>query len=190
MFKLLRPALIMLGFFTLLTGMVYPLAITGIAQAVFPIQANGSLIYENDRLTGSGLIGQPFTAPGSFWGRPSAAEAFPNQAVPSTGANYGPTNPEYLAGVAERVAAIQAADPENDRPVPVDLITPSGSGLDPHISLAAAYYQVGRVAAARGLPEETVRRLVDENAQRRWLNVFGEPRVNVLQLNLALDRLQ
>ncbi len=183
----LKPALILLGVFTLLTGLAYPLAITGIAQLLWPRQANGSLIERNGVVLGSALIGQPFAAPGSFWSRPSATSPTPYNAAASSGSNLGPTNPALLAAVRERVARLRAADPGNTAPVPVDLVTASASGLDPHVSPAAAMYQVSRVARARGLTTDRVRKLVAAHTERRWLGVFGEPRVNVLLLNLALD---
>lgn len=175
---------------TVLTGLIYPLAITGVAQLVFPKPANGSLIVVDGQVLGSTLIGQAFTSPEYFWSRPSDTSPFPYNTLPSAGTNYAPTNPAYLETVQARVAALQAAEPGNDRSVPVDLVTGSGSGLDPHISLASAYYQVDRVAAARGLPRETVLQSIDQFARGRWLGIFGEPIVNVLALNLALDQLQ
>lgn len=176
--------------FTLLTGLAYPLAVTGIARLAFPRQASGSLLVRGGRPVGSALIGQPFSDPRYFWGRPSATPPFPCNAGLSSGSNLGPTNPAFLDQVKARVAALRAADPGNDAPVPVDLVTASASGLDPDISPAAALYQVHRVAKARRLPEEEVRRLVQCHVQGRTFGLLGEPRVNVLELNLALDARQ
>jgi K+-transporting ATPase ATPase C chain len=189
MVKILRQSLMVLVALTLITGIIYPLAVTGIARGVFPNKANGSLVVQNDTAVGSALIGQPFSDPKYFWSRPSATSPVPYNAAASSGSNLGPTNPALLEAVQARIAALRAADPGNDQPVPVDLVTASGSGLDPHISPAAAYYQVGRVARVRGLSEEAVRALVAEHAQGRQWGLFGEPRVNVLELNLALDSL-
>jgi potassium-transporting ATPase KdpC subunit len=183
----LRPAAVLLALFTVLTGLLYPLAVTGLAQAFFPHQANGSLLRQGDRIAGSALIGQPFDDPRYFWGRPSATTLFPYNAAASGGSNLGPSNPALEAAVKTRVDALRAADPGNTLPVPVDLVTASASGLDPDISVAAALYQVPRVARARGLDAETVRRLVEQHVEGRQFGVFGEPRVNLLQLNLALD---
>ena len=182
----LRPALVSLLFLTLLTGAVYPAVITLIAQAVFPLQANGSLIERDGKVIGSRLIGQPFEDPKYFWGRPSATSPFPYNAGASAGSNQGPTNPALIKAVQARVDALRAADPGNTTPVPVDLVTASGSGLDPHISPAAALYQVRRVARARRLDEGKVRQLVEQHTEWRQLGFLGEPRVNVLALNLAL----
>ncbi|MBX3622747.1 MAG: potassium-transporting ATPase subunit KdpC [Rhizobacter sp.] len=187
MSELIRPALSLFVLLSLVTGLVYPLAVTGVAQAVFPAQANGSLVHRGQETVGSSLIGQSFTAPGHFWGRPSATGPMPYNAGASTGSNQGPLNPALLEAVKDRVAALRAADPGNPLPVPVDLVTASGSGLDPHISVAAAAYQVARVARARELPPALVRTLVAQHTEGRWLGWLGEPRVNVLQLNLALD---
>jgi len=183
----LRPALVILALMTLLTGVVYPLVVTGIAQIVFPRQANGSLIVKDGKVVGSALIGQPFDDPKYFWSRPSATSPFPDNAGASTGSNLSPTNPDLVKAVQGRVDALRAADPGNTAPVPVDLVTASGSGLDPHISPAAALYQVERVAKARKLAPETVRELVARHTEGRFLGFLGEPRVNVLALNLALD---
>jgi potassium-transporting ATPase KdpC subunit len=183
----LRPALTMLLLMTVLTGLVYPLAVTGLAQVFFPDQANGSLIVYDGKVIGSKLIGQYFDKPVYFWSRPSATTPFPYNAAASGGSNLGPTNPVLIDAVKARVAALRAADPGNDSLVPVDLGTASGSGLDPHISPAAAQYQIRRVARARGLDEAVVRDLVVQHTQGRQLGVLGEPRVNVLLLNLALD---
>lgn len=183
----LKPAAVLLAVFTVLTGLLYPLAVTGLAQAFFPRQANGSLLRQGDRVAGSALIGQPFDAPRYFWGRPSATTPFPYNAAASSGSNLGPSNPALAEAVKARVAALRAADPGNTLPAPVDLVTASASGLDPDISVAAALYQVPRVARARDLDAEVVRRLVERHTQSRQFGILGEPRVNVLQLNLALD---
>jgi potassium-transporting ATPase KdpC subunit len=191
----IRAALLALLILTVLTGVVYPLLVTAVAQLLFPRQANGSLIVDNGQVVGSALIGQPFEAPHYFWGRLSATAVFPYNAfnaatlTGSSGSNYGPRNPAFLEMVETRVMALQTAFP-NPAPVPVDLVTASGSGLDPHISLAAATYQVGRVAAARGMTETAVADLVTQYTLPRQLGFLGEPRVNVLQLNLALDARQ
>jgi K+-transporting ATPase ATPase C chain len=183
-----RPAIVLLLLFTLITGLLYPVTVTGLAQTLFPAQANGSLITVDGEVVGSELIGQAFNDPAYFWPRPSATSPFPYNAAASSGSNLAPTSPDLLAAVEERIAALRAADPENDLPIPVDLVTTSGSGLDPHISPAAAEYQVARVARVRGLDVEQVRALVQEHTEaRQW--GLGEPRVNVLQLNLALDAL-
>lgn len=186
----LRAAVVLLGALALLTGIVNPLAVTGIAQVMFPSAANGSLLVVDGRVRGSSLIGQPFSAPGYFWSRPSATSPVPYNAAASAGSNLGPTNPALVAAVQERVAALRAADPGLTGPIPVDLVTASASGLDPDISPAAALVQVPRVARARGLPEEVLRRLVRTHIESRALGFLGEPRVNVLALNLALDRLR
>lgn len=190
MLSVLRPAATLLTLFTLVTGVAYPLAVTGVAQAIFPAQANGSLVEVNGRVVGSSLMGQPFDDPRYFWGRPSATGPSPYNASASTGSNLGPTNPALATAVRERVAALRAVDPEQaSMPIPVDLVTASGSGLDPHVSPAAALYQVHRVARVRGVPEDRVRALVEAHVEVRTLGVLGEPRVNVLRLNLALDEL-
>jgi K+-transporting ATPase ATPase C chain len=192
----IRPALVTLLFFTLLTGLVYPLIVTGIAQVAFPSQANGSLILKDKEAVGSKLIGQPFDDPKYFWGRPSATGTFPYNAfntenlTGSSGSNYGPLNQALLDAVQARVEALKAVDPINAAPIPVDLVTASGSGLDPHISVAAALYQVSRVAKARGMGQDTVRALVDQYTEERQLGFLGELRVNVLLLNRALDGIQ
>ncbi|HAN93132.1 MAG: potassium-transporting ATPase subunit KdpC [Nitrospira sp.] len=183
----LRSALMMFFILTILTGVAYPLAVTAIAQLLFPHQANGSLISKDGKPIGSTLIGQPFDDPKYFWGRPSATAPFPYNAAASSGSNLGPTNPALIETVKMRVAALKAADPGNDTPVPVDLVTASGSGLDPHISPASAEYQVRRVARARGREEAFVRTLVSQHTEGRQLGMLGERRVNVLALNLALD---
>jgi len=172
---------------TLVTGVAYPLLVTGIAQAVFPSQAQGSLIVNDGKVVGSRLIGQPFDDPKYFWSRPSATSPFADNAGSSTGSSLSPTNPDLVKAVQGRVDALRAADPGNTTPVPVDLVTASGSGLDPHISPAAALYQAPRVAKARKLPPETVRELVERHIEGRFLGFLGEPRVNVLALNMALD---
>jgi potassium-transporting ATPase KdpC subunit len=183
----LRPAIVLLVVFTVLTGVVYPLVVTGIAQAVFPRQANGSLIVKDGKVVGSSLIGQPFDDPKYFWSRPSATTPFAYNAGSSSGSNLSPTNPDLVKAVQGRVDTLRAADPDSKSPVPVDLVTASASGLDPHISPAAALYQVHRVAKARKLDEAVVARLVTQHMEGRWLGILGEPRVNVLELNLALD---
>jgi K+-transporting ATPase ATPase C chain len=183
----IRPALIAILIFTLMTGVIYPLAVTGVAQLVFPHQANGSLIVHNGQSLGSELIGQPFDDPKYFWGRPSATSPFPYNAAASSGSNLGPSNLALLDAVKARIAALKAADPTNTQPIPVDLVTASASGLDPDISLAAALYQVPRVARARSLSEADVITLVNQHTEGRQFGFLGEPRVNVLKLNLALD---
>ncbi|MDE2053271.1 MAG: potassium-transporting ATPase subunit KdpC [Xanthomonadaceae bacterium] len=189
MAKLLRQSIVLLLLLTAITGLVYPFAVTGLAQLVFPHQANGSLILRNGKPVGSDLIGQQFTDPKYFWGRPSATTPQPYNGAASGGSNLGPSNPALTAAVKQRIAALHAADPGNDAPVPVDLVTASGSGLDPDISPAAAQYQLNRVARARSLPPAEVRALVDRYTQGRQFRVLGEPRVNVMELNLALDKL-
>jgi K+-transporting ATPase ATPase C chain len=183
----LKPAIVVLVLLTLVTGVVYPLVVTGIAQVIFPTQANGSLILRDGKAVGSSLIGQPFDDPKYFWGRLSATAPFAYNAGASTGSNYGPLNPAFHAAAKARIDALHEADPGNKAPIPVDLVTASGSGLDPHISPAAALYQVSRVAKARKLDEARVRQLVESQIEGRQLGVLGEPRVNVLRLNLALD---
>jgi len=186
--KNLRPALVLLLLFSLVTGVLYPAAVTGLAQLLFPAAAGGSLVRQGETVVGSQLVGQAFVAPGHFWSRPSAT-AVPYDAKGSTGSNQGPTNPALVDAVRARVDALRAADPGNAEPVPVDLVTASGSGLDPHLSPAGALYQVRRVARARRLPEDRVRKLVEERVEPPWLGLFGAPRVNVLELNRALDAL-
>lgn len=185
--QIIRPAILMTVVMTVLTGVIYPLVVTGIAQTVFPDQANGSLVYHDGRAVGSSLIGQPFDDPKYFWSRPSATGPFAYNAAASSGSNQGPLEPALHAAVKSRIEALRAADPENDKPVPVDLVTASASGLDPHISPAAAEYQVGRVAKARGLEEQKVRDILLHHTAPRTFGLLGEPRVNVLELNLALD---
>lgn len=183
----LRPALTLFLLLTALTGIIYPLAVTAVAQAVFPTQANGSFITADERTAGSELIAQPFDDPGYFWARPSAAGY---NAAASSGSNLGTNNPALIQAVQARVAALQAADPLNSAPIPADLVTASASGLDPHISADAALYQVARVARARGLDEAAVKALVEAHTQGRQFGFLGQPRVNVLKLNLALHGLQ
>ena len=187
MLRQLKIALIFLGIFTVITGIIYPLFVTGIAQAFFHRQANGSLIEENGTSVGSELIGQPFSDPKYFWGRLSATAPFPYNAAASSGSNYGPSNPALREAVQARIDALKAVDPDNNQPIPVDLVTFSASGLDPDISVAAADYQVPRVARYRGLSEEQVSALVSQFTEGRQFGILGEPRVNVLKLNLALD---
>lgn len=188
--SLLRPALSVFVLLSAVTGLAYPLAVTGIAGAVFPEQAAGSLIFKDGKPVGSRLIGQPFSDPGHFWGRPSATAPQPYNAAASSGSNQGPLNPALEDAVKGRIAALRAADPGNGASIPADLVTASGSGLDPHISPAAALWQLGRVARARGLPEAPLRALVDAHTEGRQWGFLGEPRVNVLTLNLALDALK
>ena len=190
MFSQLRPALVLLVALHVLTGLVYPLVVTGVAQVVWHDKANGSLMAVDGKVRGSALIGQPFSAPAYFWSRPSATSPGPYDASGSAGSNLGPTNPALLSAVHDRVAALRQANPGPAGPIPVDLVTTSGSGLDPDISVAAALVQVDRVAQARSLRPETVRRLVQSHSQGRTLGFLGEPRVNVLALNIGLDRLR
>ncbi|AMP10853.1 K+-transporting ATPase, C subunit [Collimonas arenae] len=184
----MRPALVLFAGLTLLCGVIYPLAITGIGKVAFPDQASGSLIVQNGKLIGSRLIGQEFSAPNYFWGRLSATSPMPYNPQASGGSNFGPSNPALIDAVKGRIDALKAADPGNTLPIPVDLVTASGSGLDPEISLAAAYYQAGRVARERKLNVDTVRGIIDSLKLQPSLGFLGEPRVNVLALNLALDR--
>jgi K+-transporting ATPase ATPase C chain len=187
MTSLLRPALSLFVLLGVLTGLAYPLAVTGVGQLLFAHAANGSILALNGKPVGSALIGQSFTGAQYFWGRPSATGPQPYNGAASSGSNQGPLNPALTDAVKARIAALRAADPANDQPVPIDLVTASGSGLDPDISLAAARYQVARVARARSLPAETVQALIEQHAEWPWLGIFGAPRVNVLRLNLALD---
>jgi potassium-transporting ATPase KdpC subunit len=187
--RLTRPAVSLLIVMTLLLGVLYPLAVTLVAKVAFRSEADGSLVYRDGKLVGSTLIGQSFSDPKHFWGRPSATTPQPYNALASTGSNLGPLNPALLKQVEENVKALRAADPDNHRPVPVDLVTASASGLDPHITPAAAYYQAARVARAHNLPLEQVDALIAAHEQSAILGVLGERRVNVLELNLALDRL-
>jgi|ERR1700674_1936894 potassium-transporting ATPase KdpC subunit len=184
----IRPVLLIFLVLTLITGVLYPLIVTGIAKVVFPSQAAGSLIQEDGKVVGSSLIGQPFSDPKYFWSRPSATSPQPYNAASSSGSNQGPTNPALSDAVKGRIEALHAADPANNAPVPTDLVTASGSGLDPHVSPAAAEYQVARVARIRALPVDKVRELVARYTEGRQLGMLGEPRVNVLLLNLALDK--
>lgn len=186
----LRAAVLLFVLLSAITGLLYPLLVTAAAQALFPRQANGSLIEHEGRVIGSALIGQAFSAPGYFWGRPSATAPGPYNAAASGASNLGPSSEALQAAVRDRIAALRAADPDNRAPVPVDLVTASASGLDPHISPAAAQHQAGRVARARGLPPASVQVLIAAHTERPWLGVFGEARVNVLALNLALDQAQ
>jgi K+-transporting ATPase ATPase C chain len=190
MTALLRPALVLLILLTAITGIAYPLVVTGLAQALFPAQSAGSLVVSNGKAVGSSLIGQNFSDPKHFWSRPSATAPQPYNGLASGGSNLGPLNPDLAKGVAARIQALRAADPTNKALIPVDLLTASGSGLDPDISLAAANYQAPRVARERGLAPAAVLTLVAAHAHGRWLGILGEPRVNVLELNLALDSLQ
>jgi potassium-transporting ATPase KdpC subunit len=183
----LRPAITLFAVLSVITGLAYPLAVTGIAQVAFPNAANGSLIVRAGKPVGSELIGQSFSNPKHFWSRPSATLPMPYNAANSSGSNLGPSNPALADAVKGRIHALRATDPGNTAPVPADLVTASASGLDPHISRAAADYQVARVARVRGLPVEQVRALVDEHTEHPLLGFIGEPRVNVLRLNLALD---
>lgn len=185
----LRPAAVLLILFTILTGVVYPSVVTGIAQITMPTKANGSFIESGGKPIGSALIGQPFSDPKHFWSRPSATTPYPYNASSSSGSNLGPINPALIDAVKDRIKALRDAGPGNRAPVPVDLVTASASGLDPHISPAAADYQVERVAKARGLAPRRVRALVAKYTQGRQLGFLGEPVVNVLELNLALDKL-
>jgi potassium-transporting ATPase KdpC subunit len=183
----LRPALVLFGALTLVVGVLYPLAVTGIGKLAFADQAGGSLVERAGKPVGSTLIGQSFTAPGYFWGRPSATGPMPNNAASSSGSNLGPLNPALVDAVKGRIAALKAADPSNQAAIPVDLVTASASGLDPEISMAGAHYQAARVAAARQLPLARVEALVREHTVVPVLSFLGEARVNVLKLNLAVD---
>ncbi|MCX5908900.1 MAG: potassium-transporting ATPase subunit KdpC [Deltaproteobacteria bacterium] len=190
MLNQLKPVFMVFLLLTVVTGIVYPLLVTGVAQLVFPGKANGSILGKEGRPIGSELMGQPFDDPKYFWGRLSATPDFPYNSASSSGSNLGPSNPALLEAVKARLDALQKADPGNGLSVPIDLVTSSGSGLDPHISPAAAFYQLTRVTRTRGLSEEQVRRLVEQLTEPRQWGFLGEPRVNVLKLNLALDRLQ
>jgi K+-transporting ATPase ATPase C chain len=196
MLKQLKPAIVILVLLTLITGVIYPMLVTGIAQALFPEQANGSLIVKNGTAIGSKLIGQNFDDPKYFWGRLSDTSDFPYNAfnadtlTGSSGSNYGPLNPALFKAAQARIDALKSADPWNNTPIPVDLVTASGSGLDPNISVAAALYQVSRVAKARGLSEQAVRALVNQYTTGRQFGFLGESTVNVLMLNLALDEIK
>ncbi len=187
---LIRPALTLFVLLSVMTGLIYPLLVTGISQALFPTEAAGSLILREGKPVGSRLIGQNFTDPKYFWGRPSATGPYPNNAAASSGSNLGPLNPALKEAVEARIKTLREADPGNTAPIPVDLVTASASGLDPQISPAAAAYQIARVARVRGLPPDAVRTLVAQQTEDRQWGVLGEPRVNVLELNMALDHLQ
>lgn len=188
--NILRPALVLFLILTLLTGVAYPLLVTGVAKTLFPEQAAGSLISRDGKTVGSALVGQNFSDPKHFWGRPSATAPMPYNASASSGSNQGPLNPALVEAVKGRMDALRAADAGNNAAVPVDLVTASASGLDPHISPAAARYQVTRIARLRGLPAANIQALVDAQTEKPWLGVLGEPRVHVLRLNLALDNLR
>ncbi|USX26311.1 potassium-transporting ATPase subunit KdpC [Oxalobacteraceae bacterium OTU3CINTB1] len=186
-FSAIRPAVVVFSALTLICGVIYPLAVTGIGATAFSAQAAGSLVEAGGKQVGSTLIGQPFSSPQYFWGRPSATGPMPNNAAGSSGSNQGPNNPALLDAVKGRIDALKAADPSNSAPIPVDLVTASASGLDPEISVAAARYQAGRIAAVRKLPAKEVLALIDRHRIAQVFGFFGEPRVNVLALNLALD---
>jgi K+-transporting ATPase ATPase C chain len=187
--KQFRIAVVTLGLFTFITGVLYPFFVTGLGQTLFPAKSNGCLILDGRTIVGSKLIGQAFRDPKYFWSRPSSTQPYPYNASASSGSNLGPSNPELFDIVKKRVIALKVADPENTSPVPVDLVTGSGSGLDPDISVEAARYQTHRVALSRGLPQGEVDSLVERNSEGRQFGFMGERRVNVLVLNLALDRL-
>ncbi len=188
MIKHFKPAIILFVLLSVLTGVIYPAIVTGLAQLLFPSQANGSLMTNNNgKITGSSLIGQPFSSPGYFWGRPSATTPFPYNAGASSGSNLGPTNPALVDAIKARIQVLKVVDPGNKAPVPVDLVTASASGLDPHISPAAADYQIHRVAKTRNMKPEKLRALIDANTESRYWSFLGEPRVNVLKLNLVMD---
>jgi len=188
--KNIRPALVILALLTVITGLIYPLVVTGIAQAFFPSRANGSFIESGGKVRGSELIGQLFSDPKYFWSRLSATGPYAYNAAASSGSNYGPLNPALLDAAQKRIKDLKDADPQNIQPIPVDLVTASGSGLDPHISVAAALYQLPRVARIRKISEEQVRSLLNESTEGRQWGFLGESRVNVLKLNLALDGIQ
>lgn len=188
MTSILRPAFVLFTALMLVCGVLYPFAIIGIGQIFFPDKAAGSLVLRDGQPVGSALIGQAFSSPGYFWGRPSATSPMPNNATSSGGSNFGPTNPAQIDAIKERIDALKLADPDNSAWIPVDLVTASASGLDPEISLAAAYYQAGRIARARKLTIEEVRGMIDKHSEPQYFGFFGEPRVNVLALNLALDQ--
>ena len=187
MTTIIRNSLMSLLVFTILTGIIYPLAVTGIAQVIFPRQANGSIIMKNGKAVGSKLIGQQFDDPKYFWGRLSATTPYPYNGGSSSGSNLGQNNPDLMKAVQARIDALRTADPGNDAKIPVDLVTASGSGIDPHVCPAAAEYQIRRVAKIRGLDDAKVRDIVAQNTKGRWLGMIGEPVVNVLELNFALD---
>ena len=184
---ILRPALVLFFLLTLVCGVIYPYLITGIGQLAFPYQAEGSLITRNGQVLGSSLIGQSFSSAKYFWGRPSATGPMPNNAGASSGSNQGPLNPALIAAVKGRIDTLKAADPTNTAPIPVDLVTASASGLDPDMSIAAAVYQAGRIARERSVPLDQVNNLIAAHTQLQYFGFFGEPRVNVLELNVALD---
>ena len=188
MTSIVRPAVVLFVALTVVTGVAYPLAVTGVAKAVFPAQAAGSLVQVGGKTAGSTLIGQSFSDPKNFWGRPSATSPMANNAANSGGSNQGPLNPALIDSVKGRIAALQAADPENKQPIPVDLVTASASGLDPHISVAAARYQAPRIVRLRGLSAAQVDALIEQHTEGQLFGFLGEPRVNVLKLNLALNR--
>lgn len=187
---MIRNAAMSLLVFTILTGLLYPVAVTGLSQALFPSRANGDIMTKSGRPVGSGLLGQQFSNPKYFWGRPSATTPYPYNGGASSGSNFGPNNPALLKAVQQRVDALLEADPGNKAKIPVDLVTASGSGLDPHISPASAAYQVPRVARLRGIDEAKVSALVAANTEGRQFGILGEPVVNVLKVNLALDELE
>jgi len=189
MMKIIRPVLVSLIVFTILTGIIYPLAVTGLAQLIFPSQANGSIIVNNGKPVGSALIGQPFDDPKYFWGRLSATAPFPYNSASSSGSNLAQSNPALIEQAKARISALQKADPQAPALVPADLATASGSGLDPHISPASAEYQIHRVVRIRGIDEAKVRALIAAYSEPRQFGILGEPTVNVLKLNLALDDL-
>lgn len=184
----IRPAVVLFILLSIITGVAYPLVTTALGKWLLPTQANGSLIEKDGKIIGSSLIGQNFTEPKYFWGRPSATGPYPNNATASSGSNQGPLNPALAEAVKSRISTLKAADPNNTLPIPVDLVTASASGLDPHISPAAAAYQASRVAKVRGLSASSLQALIDVNTEGRQWGIFGEPRVNVLKLNIALDR--
>ena len=190
MWRQLKIAALFLLVFSVITGIIYPLAVTGAAQVLFHAQANGSMIQDGDTILGSTLIGQPFSDPRYFWGRLSSTPSYPFNASASSGSNYGPSNPDLLVAVQARIDALKTVDPDNTLPIPVDLVTASGSGLDPNISVAAANYQIARVARYRSLSEDVISALVKKYTSGRQFFIFGEPRVNVLELNLALDEMR
>lgn len=190
MTSVFRPAISLFLVLSVITGVIYPLVVTGIAQVVFPTQAGGSIVLKDGKPVGSSLIGQSFSDPGHFWSRPSATAPQPYNGLASGGSNLGPLNPALTDAIKTRIDALRAVDPTNEAPIPVDLVTASASGLDPEISLAAAYYQVPRVSQARGLQPDAVRNVVAAHARGRLLGILGEPRVNVLELNLALEALR
>ncbi len=187
MTTIIRNALTSLLLFAVLTGIIYPVVVTGISQVIFPRQANGSIITKNGKPVGSSLVGQQFEDPKYFWGRLSATTPYPYNGGSSSGSNLGPNNPDLMKAVQARIQALRSADPGNEAKIPVDLVTASASGLDPHISPAAAEYQLHRVAKSRGIDEDRIRALIEQHTQGRWIGLIGEPVVNVLELNLALD---